>query len=288
MKISEKTFDNERALYGESEVELENCRFEGEADGESALKECGNVTARGCTFDLRYPMWHDGIVELDDCTLTENCRAALWYSRNIGIRNSKLFGIKAVRECGDVMINKCEIVSPEFGWCTSDIHFREVQAVSEYFLMRAKNVTAKRLDMKGKYSFQYVKNAELTDCYFDTKDAFWHSRNVTVRDSVVKGEYLGWYSENLTFINCEISGTQPLCYCKNLKLIDCVMTDCDLAFEKSDVYARLLGKLDSVKNAYRGVIKLPAVGEIIYDDERAKAKIIIDESLKKEKRLNKY
>lgn len=288
MKISDKTFGEERALYGETDVELVDCKFEGEADGESALKECGRVFASGCKFDLRYPLWHVGEVELDGCTLTDNCRAALWYSRNIGIKNSGLFGIKAVRECRDVMISGSDIVSPEFGWSAENINFRDVKAVSEYFLMRAQNITAKKLDFKGKYSFQYTKNASLDDCYLDTKDAFWHSKNVTVKNSVVKGEYLGWFSDKLTFINCEIIGTQPLCYCTNLKLIDCVMKDCDLAFERSDVYAELRAKLDSVKNAYRGVIKLPDVGEIIRDDERAKAKIIIDESLKREERRERY
>lgn len=281
MKISDKTFGEERALYGEREVELTNCRFEGEEDGESALKECGDVVASGCFFDLRYPLWHDLSVNLDNCTMTENCRAALWYTQNIRIKKSKMLGIKAVRECKDVGITECDIVSPEFGWFTKDIFFRDVKAISEYFMMRAKNITAKRLDFKGKYSFQYIENAEFDDCYFDTKDAFWHSKDVTVRNSVVKGEYLAWFSDRLTLINCEITGTQPLCYCKNLKLIDCTMNGCDLSFERSDVYAVLRNEVDSIKNPYKGVIKLPAVGEIIRDDIRAKAKIILDQTLLK-------
>ncbi|MDE7463652.1 MAG: DUF3737 family protein [Clostridiales bacterium] len=284
MKITDRTFGEERALYGENEIELENCRFEGEEDGESALKECGDVKATGCYFDLRYPLWHDRSVELDDCTLTEKCRAALWYTENIRIRKSKLLGIKAVRECSDVGITESEIVSPEFGWSTENIFFRDVKAISEYFMLRAKNITAQRLDFKGKYSFQYIENAEFDDCYLDTKDAFWHGKNITVRNSVVKGEYLGWFSKKLTFINCEIIGTQPLCYCKGLKLIDCTMNGCDLSFERSDVYAVLHNKVDSIKNPYKGVIKLPEVGEIIRDDANAKAKIILDESLNKNER----
>ncbi len=284
LEISDKTFGEERALYGERAVALKNCRFEGEEDGESALKECGSVSATDCYFDLRYPLWHNCEVALDGCTLTENCRAALWYSQNVRIKNSKLHGIKAVRECRDVNLSQSEIVSPEFGWSTKNIGFSDVKAISEYFLLRAQNVTARRLDMKGKYSFQYVENAEFDDCYFDTKDAFWHSKNVTVRKSVVKGEYLGWYSKNLTLIGCEIIGTQPLCYCKNLKLIDCVMTDTDLAFERSDVFAVLRDSVISIKNPYKGIIKLPAVGEMIRDDEMSKAKILIDAELMREKK----
>lgn len=274
-------FGEERALYGLDEVRIENCRFEGEEDGESALKECGAVEAKDCFFDLRYPLWHDDSVLLDGCEMTENCRAALWYTDNISIKKSKLHGIKAVRECRGVSIEESDIVSPEFGWSASDIYFRDSTAVSEYFLMRAENIRATRLDFRGKYSFQYVKNVELDHCNLDTKDAFWHGKNITVKNSVVKGEYLAWYSENLTFINCEIIGTQPLCYCKNLKLIDCTMKATDLAFERSHVKATIRSRVDSVKNPYSGVIILPEVGEIIRDEKKAKGKVLIDPTLLK-------
>ena len=38
-KIEDRTFDEERALYGSSQVEAVRCRFDGPADGESAFKE---------------------------------------------------------------------------------------------------------------------------------------------------------------------------------------------------------------------------------------------------------
>lgn len=60
--INDMIFDNERALYGERGIIARKCRFEGEADGESAFKECRNVIAEECYFDLRYPFWHnDGL-----------------------------------------------------------------------------------------------------------------------------------------------------------------------------------------------------------------------------------
>jgi hypothetical protein len=46
------------------------------------------------------------------------------------------------------------------------------------------------VQLKGKYSFQYIENCTFENCNFDTKDAFWHARNITVRNSTVKGEYL--------------------------------------------------------------------------------------------------
>lgn len=276
MRVENQTMDAERALYGTKSVELYNCRFSGEADGESALKECGSVHAEKCFFDLRYPLWHNGYVMLDGCEMSGNCRAALWYSRNITAENCKLHGIKALRECRGADFNKCDIVSPEFGWSSDDVYMIDCSAVSEYFMLRASRFRANRLDFKGKYSFQYVTDVHIKNSKLDTKDAFWHSKNVTVENSIVIGEYLGWYSKNLTFINCTVIGTQPLCYCKNLHLIDCVMQRTDLSFERSEVYATLRAPIDSIKNPYKGVIRVPAVGEIVRDDGRAKAKVLID------------
>ena len=266
MKIyDKKTFDEERALYGERDILVSECRFDGPADGESAFKEGGEIKAENCYFNLRYPFWHCDGVKISGSHMTENCRAALWYSSDIEIEGSRLHGIKALRECNRVGIENCDVISPEFGWFSSDIIARNSSFVSEYFMLRAKNLDFKEVDFKGKYSFQYVENSVFENCNFDTKDAFWHSKGVTVRNSTVKGEYLAWYAEDLTFENCTLIGTQPLCYCKNLKLINCRMIDCDLSFEKSSVEAYVIGSIDSVKNAESGSITADKIVEIIQD-----------------------
>lgn len=276
MKIIEnQTFDMERALYGSDGVLVKNCSFDGPADGESAFKEGREIETEHCFFNLRYPFWHDHGLKITDCEMTELCRAALWYSDHIEIADTKMHGIKALRECRDVIIRNCDIISPEFGWSVRGIRMEDTTAVSEYFMMRSENLLFDRVNFKGKYSFQYIRNATFENCILDTKDAFWHSENVTVRDSVVKGEYLAWYSEGLTLINCKIIGTQPLCYCKNLKLIDCEMLDTDLAFEKSEVEATVTTKIISIKNPLSGYIRVPEVGEIIMDDENAKGEVVI-------------
>ncbi len=273
--IENQIFDAERALYGSDGVTLKNCRFDGPADGESALKECRHIAADHCFFNLRYPCWHDYDLAIRDSEMTELCRAALWYSEQITISDTRLHGIKAVRECRDVRLENCHILSPEFGWSTVGIQMKDCTAESEYFLMRARDIVFSNVTFTGKYSFQYIENAVFDNCRFDTKDAFWHARNVTVKNSVVKGEYLAWYSDGLTLINCKIIGTQPLCYCRNLKLIDCEMVDTDLCFEKSEVEASVTTPVVSIKNPLSGVIVVPAVGETVMDDPRAKGKIII-------------
>ena len=207
--------------------------------------------------------------------MTSLCRAALWYSDNIEITDTKMHGIKALRECTDIRIVNCDIISPEYGWSSKNINIFDTSAEGEYFLLRAKNLKCDNITLKGKYSFQYTKNAVFSNCRFDTKDAFWHSENVTVRNSIINGEYLAWYSEGLTLENCLIKGTQPLCYCKNLKLIKCEMVDCDLSFERSDVEATITSPIDSIKNPLSGVIKAPAAGELIFDIPEAAGKVLI-------------
>lgn len=272
--IEHKIFDEERALYGSHELIVRSCSFDGPADGESAFKECTDITAEHCFFNLRYPFWHVHGLKISDSEMTENCRASLWYSDHIEITGTKMHGIKALRECSDVLIRDCDIISPEFGWSTRGIRMEDTTAVSEYFMMRSEDITFRNVTFTGKYSFQYIKNAVFENCTFDTKDAFWHGENILVRNSVVKGEYLAWYSNGLTFENCKIIGTQPLCYCKNLKLIHCEMIDCDLAFEKSEVEAQIITSVVSIKNPLSGTISVPAVSEIIRDDPDSRGKII--------------
>lgn len=273
--IENKTFDAERALYGSRGVTAIKCSFDGPADGESAFKEGADISVRDCYFNLRYPFWHDHGLVISDSEMTPNCRAALWYSDGIEISKTKMHGIKALRECRDISIKDCDIISPEFGWSSENIVMENTSAVSEYFMMRAKDITLKNVHFTGKYSFQYIKNAVFENCVFDTKDAFWHGENVTVKNSVVKGEYLAWYSDGLTLENCKIIGTQPFCYCKNLKLINCEMVDCDLSFEKSEVEAEITTPVISIKNPASGRITVPAVEEIIRDDPDSKGEIVV-------------
>ncbi len=228
MKVIEnQTFDRERALYGSNGLLVRECSFDGPADGESAFKEGKNIEAEHCFFNLRYPFWHDDGLTIRDCDMTELCRAVLWYSSHIKIVGTKLHGIKALRECSDVMIENSDIISPEFGWFVRNIQMRHSTAQSEYFMMCSENLHFEDVQFKGKYSFQYIRDAVFENCVFDTKDAFWHSENVTVKNSVVKGEYLAWYTEGLTLVNCKIIGTQPLCYCKNLKTPEAKLSSAD-------------------------------------------------------------
>ena len=265
--IRDKQFDEERSLYFLRHADVENCIFAGPADGESVLKEARDVNLKGCSFSLRYPLWHVQKFAMENCSMDDKTRAAIWYACDGRIANSTLGGIKAVRECQNIDLSGCKIVSQEFGWKSSGISLRDCSLEAEYVFLDSRDVVLENVQMKGKYSFQYMENLTIRNSNLDTKDAFWHSKNVTVENSVLKGEYLAWFSEGLTLINCHIIGTQPLCYCKNLKLINCTMEATDLSFEYSDVQADIRGHVDSIKNPRSGDITVDSVGEILMTDD---------------------
>ncbi len=265
--IENQRFGEERALYHAEDLCVKNCRFDGEEDGESALKEGRHIAAEHCYMNLRYPFWHVLDLRVTDCVLTENCRAAMWYDSGVEIRASRLDGIKALRECRNIKITDTRAHSPEFGWRCEQISIEDSEIASEYAFFESRAIDAEKLTFEGKYSFQYTQDVTIKDSKLQTKDAFWHTKNVTVTDSVLDGEYLGWYSEGLTLIRCHIKGTQPFCYCKGLRLVDCTMEDCDLAFEYSDVQATVHGDILSVKNPRSGRIVADRIGEIIRTED---------------------
>lgn len=265
-QIISQTFDEERALYNLTDAEVVGCTFAGPADGESVLKEARNIRVENCGFSLRYPLWHVKGFTLADSRMDDKTRAAIWYACDGEILSSHLHGIKAVRECSNIRLKNCSVISPEFGWKSDGIILEDSEITAEYLFLDSRNITLDHVRMNGKYSFQYVENLRIRNSRLDTKDAFWHAKNVTVENSEVKGEYLGWFSEGLTLIDCKISGTQPLCYCKNLRLVNCTMEDADLSFEYSDVDADIRGHVISVKNPRSGRIVADSVGEIVRED----------------------
>lgn len=265
-EIVNQSYEEERSLYHQKDLHLISCRFAGPLDGESPLKESENIVAESCYFNLRYPFWHDRAVQLTQCIFTEKSRAAFWYDDHVEVTSSQLHGIKAFRECQNVTLVDCDILSPEFLWRDRHVSLTRCTLESEYPFFEDQDLRIDGLTLHGKYSFQYVQGGEIVNSELHTKDAFWHSENLTVRDSVIDGEYLGWYSKNLHLIHCQIKGTQPLCYCQGLVLEDCTMENADLAFEYSDVHASIRGRIVSVKNPLSGVIEADEISEVILKD----------------------
>ena len=77
--IANGQFDEERALYHLQNADVTECIFAGPADGESVLKESRDVNLTKCTFSLRYPLWHIQGFTMQDSSMDELTRAAIWW-----------------------------------------------------------------------------------------------------------------------------------------------------------------------------------------------------------------
>ena len=263
--IGNTFFEGERPLFALNDIRVEQVKF---YPGESALKECTNVEAFKCEFMCKYPFWHNDNTLIEDCRFTVYSRAAIWYSKNIRMRNCLVDAPKMFREVDGLYLENVKFpAAGETIWNCRDITVRNIEVRGgDYIFMNSVGIDVDGFNLQGNYSFQDAKNVVVRNAYLDSKDAFWKTENVTVYDSEIIGEYLGWYSTNLRFVNCKISSTQPLCCCKNLVLEDCVLDeDCDLCFEYSTIQATINSHITSVKNPNEGFIKALSIGELIID-----------------------
>lgn len=269
--IKNKEFGGERPLFAARNLRLENVTIHA---GESALKCFANIEADNCTFEGKYPFWHTDGFKVSHCLFTPGARAALWYSRNLVMTDTQVDAPKMFREMDGIMLRNVNISDgQETLWHCANVDIKNVTILKcDYLFMHSHDIRIEDYRQQGNYSFQYCRNVEIRNAHIDSKDAVWGTENVTIYDSELNGEYLGWHSRRLRLVRCKISGTQPLCYCKDLVLEDCEFApDCDLAFEDSEVVASITTPVTSIKNPLKGIIKVPAVGEVIID-ENSKAK----------------
>lgn len=264
--IRDKEFGGERPLFGARNLRLENVTIHA---GESALKCCANIEADHCTFEGKYPFWHVDGFRVTDCLFTPGARAALWYSRNLVMTDTRVDAPKMFREMDGIVLRNVTIPDAEETlWHVANVDIKNVKVEkADYLFMHSHDINIEDWEQHGNYSFQYCRNVVIRNAVIYSKDAFWGTENVTIYDSELHGEYLGWHSKRLHLVRCKISGTQPLCYCKDLILEDCEFApDCDLAFEDSEVKARILTPVTSIKNPEKGSITAPSFGQVIIDE----------------------
>lgn len=264
--IKDQTFGGERPLFGLQDTRMENVTI---TDGESGVKCCRNLEADGCKYYGKYPWWHvDGSL-ITNCYFAPGSRSAIWYSRDMVMKDSVIDGPKFFREMENLELDNVRINdADETFWKVKGLKIRNVNLHDgTYPFMFCEDVDVDGLVSDAKYVFQYVRNAVVRNAKITTKDSFWETENVTVYDSDLDGEYLGWHSKNLRLVRCHISGEQPLCYAKGLVLEDCTFDPaCDRAFEDSDVIADIKGSITNIKNPMSGRITADAIGSVTFDE----------------------
>ncbi len=276
--IKNKQFGGERPLFGIRDTRLEGVTI---TEGESGIKCCANIEADGCRFIGKYPWWHvDGSV-ITNCYFEVGSRSAIWYSKDMTMRDTVIDAPKLFREMENVELENVQFKdADETFWRIKNLRAKNITLrEGTYPFMFCENVYVEDLDCESKYIFQYCKNVEVHRAKITTKDSFWECENVTVYDSELNGEYLGWHSKNLKLVRCHITGEQPLCYVEQLVLEDCTFgEDCDRMFEDSDVQATIQGGVTNIKNPRTGKVVADFVGSVTIDEhikKPADCKIIV-------------
>lgn len=265
-EIRNERLTGERALFAVEDLEIYDTIFD---DGESPLKESGNIKLWNCMFKWKYPLWYSKNVYAKDCTWFETARAGVWYSDNVTAENCAIEAPKNFRRCRGLKLGNVSFANAsETLWHCDGVDMNNIVAKGDYFAMNSQNMLIDKLTLYGNYSFDGVKNAEIRRSRLLSKDAFWNSENITVYDSFISGEYLGWNAKNLTLINCTVESLQGLCYISNLKMKNCRLLNTTLAFEYSTVDADIDGTVDSVLNPSGGTIRADSIKHLIIESDK--------------------
>ena len=73
---------------------------------ESAVKESQNITPVHCEFNGKYPFWYNNNTMISNCIFNEGARVAIWYGKNIEMKDSLVNAPKMFREIELLKVNK--------------------------------------------------------------------------------------------------------------------------------------------------------------------------------------
>ena len=207
--IKNASYEGERPLFASRHLRLEDVII---YPGESALKECSDIEAVRCEFRGKYPFWHNDGLLVEHCLFREGARAAIWYSRNLHMKDTRVEAPKMFRDMDGMVLENVVLTDAlECCWHCRNAKLRGVQAEhGDYLFMHGENIDVDGFRLNGNYSFQYCRNVVIRNAEIHSKDAFWNTEDVTVYDSVVDGEYLGWHSRNLRLVNCRIARSERM------------------------------------------------------------------------------
>lgn len=284
-EIRQQYLTGERAMFQAQNCHISYCTF---AEGESPLKESGNLEIDNTLFRWKYPLWYSKNVVMRESTLFDMARAGIWYTENISITDTMIEAPKTFRRTKGIVLENVDMPNAgETLWNCQDIRMDRVTARGDYFAMNSRGIVARNFRLAGNYSFDGCSDIEIHDSRLLSKDAFWNAENVAVYDSFISGEYLGWNSRNVTLVNCTIESLQGMCYIDNLVMKNCRLINTNLAFEYSRADVEIVGNVDSVFNPRGGIIRADRIGELIMDGRKVKidqTKIEAGEILKRSDR----
>lgn len=174
-ELKQQDFVGERALYRSRNLVIRDSVFR---DGESPLKECGDIEVVDCEFQWKYPLWYCENVRVKDSVWQEMARSGVWYTNNISVEDSLISAPKNFRRCRGVEIrNVCMPKAEETLWSCQDVRLEKIDAQGDYFGMNSSDVEVDGLKLYGNYAFDGGRNITVRNSKLLSKDCFWNCEN---------------------------------------------------------------------------------------------------------------
>ncbi len=265
-EIQNEHFSGERALYQANGLKISGTSF---GYGESPLKRSSYIKLSDSTFSSKFPLWHSEMIKLKNCMMTEDGRAAIWYSKEVGADDIIVEAPKCFRRCSGLSLRNVSFPNgDEVLWKCNNVRLDRVKVNGDYFAMDCDGMEISGLELTGGYAFDGVKNVTVRDSVINCRDAFWNCENVIIYNSTIKGKCFGWHSKNISLVNCTVESREGLCGIDNLMMKNCKMPNTSFAFEYSTINVDIVGNIDSVRNPRGGIIKADSIGVIILEQEK--------------------
>ena len=162
--IKNTSYEGERPLFASHHLRLEDVTI---YPGESALKECSDIEAVRCEFRGKYPFWHNDGLLIENCLFREGARAAIWYSRNLRMKDTRVEAPKMFRDMDGMVLENVVLTDAlECCWHCRNAELRNVQAdKGDYLFMHGENMDIDGFRLNGNYSLQECGDPECGDSF---------------------------------------------------------------------------------------------------------------------------
>ena len=218
-QIKNTHYEGERPLFASHGLYLEEVTIHA---GESALKECSDIEAVNCRFEGKYPFWHNDGFVVKNCLFTEGARAALWYSRNLKMKDTLVEAPKMFREMDGVELENVQLPNAlETLWYCRNV---EVKHSTMFEMARAgiwytDHISMEDITYQAPKGFRRCKDVVLKDINFpNAAETLWNCSQVKMQNVTAKGDYFAMGSSDMEIDNFTLVGNYSFDGAKNLTI----------------------------------------------------------------------
>lgn len=143
-------------------------------NGIKAVRECEDITLKGCTVNSQEFGWKSARICLEDTEITSEY--LLLDSRNIHLNRVKMKGKYSFQYIKDLVIEDCVLDTKDAFWHSENVMVINSEVKGEYLGWFSDGLTLINCKISGTQPLCYCKNLKLVDCTMEGTDlAFEYS-----------------------------------------------------------------------------------------------------------------